>query len=412
MTSSDLSREAQTFHRAVRLIPGPTWTAEAAAATADLPSSEVEGMLRELVDARLLTCPTPGRYAHADTSRSDIRRQRAQPTADRDQALTRALEYYLGAAASADRVLNPGKWHLAPVFDRTPSKEFASRALALEWLEDELGNLRACVRVAHDTGRHALVWQFCEALRNLFMLRKHFQIWEDTHTLGLASAEAIDNNAAQALVLGGLGALRLTRGDADRALELHTTSLGLWERARHRLGQAAALEAAGVCELARNRPGRAQALFAHAYEIHELLNRPRGKALLTRRLGEAARDLGEHEDALGHLTEALGFFTEAEEPYMRARTLAGVATTHLAAGDPGRAGEAAVQAHQISARIGAVAEEAGALVLLADVAHLQGRPRDERGLLSRALELYTRLGSVEAVKVRARLAGGGPDASG
>ena len=51
-------------------------------------------------------------------------------------------------------------------------------------------------------------------------------------------------------------------------------------------------------------------------------------------------------------------------------------------------------------------------VLLADVAHLQDRPRDERGLLSRALELYTRLGSVEAVNVRARLAGGRTDVSG
>ncbi|MGW5877783.1 tetratricopeptide repeat protein [Nocardiopsis terrae] len=411
MTSPDLSPEAHTLHRAVLLIPGPTWTAEAAAATANLPTQEVDGVLRDLVAARHLTCPTPGRYAHTDTSRVDIRRQRAQPTADRDQALTRALEYYLGAAASADRVLNPGKWHLAPVYDRGPVQEFGSRAQAMEWLETELGNLRACVRVAHETGRHTLGWQFCEALRNLFMLRKHFQIWEDTHTLGLASAEAIDDPAAQALVLGGLGALHLTQGDAARALNLHIESLALWERARHRLGQAAALEAAGVCELARNRPGRAQTLFAHAYEIHELLNRPRGKALLTRRLGEAARDLGEHEDALGHLTEALGFFTEAEEPYLRARTLTGVATTHLAAGDPGRAGEAAVQARQIAMRIGAVAEEAGALVLLANVAHLQGRPRDERGLLSRALELYIRLGSAEAVKVRTRLAGDGPGVS-
>lgn len=403
MSSSNLSTEALAFHRVVLLIPGPTWTTEAAAATTNLPSRQVGGMLRDLVDARLLTCPTPGRYAHADISRSDIRRQRAQPSTDRDQALTRALEYYLATAASADRVLNPGKWHLAPVYDQGPGEEFGSRALALDWLEAELGNLRACVRVAHDTGRHNLAWQFCEVLRNLFLLRKHFQIWEDTHTLGLASATAANDSAARALMLGGLGALHLTRGDADRALGLHVESLALWERARHRLGEAAALEASGVCELARNRPDRAQKRFAHAYEIHELLNRPRGRALLTRRLGEAARDLGANEDALGHLAEALEFFTEAEEPYLRVRTLVGVATTHLAAGTPGLAGEAAVQARQIAVRIGAVAEDAGALVVLADVAGLQDRPRDERGLLSRALELYTRLGSVEGVTVRARL---------
>lgn len=403
MTSSNLPVEADDFHRHLLLIPGPTWTIEAAAATTGLPADEVGGLLRDLLDAHLVTCPSPGRYAHTDTSRSDIRRQRAQPTAERDQALTRALEYYLGAAASADRVLNPGKWHLAPVYDRAPGKEFTSRAQALAWLETELGNLRSCVRVAHDTGRHNLVWQFCEALRNLFLLHKHFQIWEDTHALGLASAQAADDTSARAMMLGGLGALHLTRGDADRALELHTESLALWERARHRLGQAAALEAAGVCELARHRPARARVHFMHAYELHELLGRPRGKALLTRRLGEAARDVGEHQDALGHLTAALEFFTEDEEPYLRARTLMGVAATHLATGDHGQAGEAAVQARQIAVRISAVAEEAGALVVLADVAHHQNRPRDEQGLLAQALELYSRLGSVESETLRARL---------
>lgn len=404
MSSSHLSARARTFHRCLLLIPGPTWTAQTAAATADLPVHEVDGLLRELIEAHLLTCPDPGRYAHTDTSRSDIRRQRAQVSADHDQALNRTLKYYLGVAACADRALNPGKWHLAPVYDHAPGKEFASRTQALEWLETELGNLRACVRTANATGRHELTWQFCETLRSVFVLRKHLTVWQDTHTLGLASAQAIGNVQAQALMLGGLGALYLARGDAGQALELHIESLALWERTDHRLGQAAALEASGVCHLARHQPERARALFAQAYDIHEFLGRPRGKALLTRRLGEAARDAGEHQSALAYFTQALEFFAEAEEPYLRARTLIGVSATHLAAGSSDRAGEAAVRARQIAVRIGAVAEEAGALVLLADIAQLQGRPLDEQGLLSRALELYAHVGSPKSVTVRARLA--------
>lgn len=403
MTEPALTDPARMLYQSLLLIPGPTWTAETATATANLPLPETAHLLRELVDAQLLTSPTTGRYAHTDTSRSNIRRQHAQPTAERDQALTRALEYYLATAASADLVLTPGKWHMAPVYNHAPNQEFTSRAQALDWLETELGNLRVCVRVSHDTGRRPLTWQFCEAPRTTFLLRKHFQIWEDTHTLDLASVQAISDTTAQALMFGGLGALHLSRGDADRALELHTESLTLWERARHHLGQAAALEASGVCELARHRPDRARTLFVHAYDIHELLNRPRGKALLTRRLGEAARDLGEHQDALGHFAEALKFFTEAEGPYLRARALAGVATTHLAAGDPDRAGNAAVQVRQLAVRIGAIAEEAGALVLLADVAQCQDRPRDERGLLSRALKLCTRMGPYQAKVIQTRL---------
>lgn len=38
MTSSNLPVEVDDFHRHLLLIPGPTWTIEAAAATTDLPA--------------------------------------------------------------------------------------------------------------------------------------------------------------------------------------------------------------------------------------------------------------------------------------------------------------------------------------------------------------------------------------
>ena len=114
-------------------------------------------------------------------------------------------------AAAADRILNPHRWTLAPVFEREPVRVFTSHTEALDWLSAELPVLRSCVRAAHDSGRHSVCWQLCETLRNLFTLRKHYVAWEESYTVGLASARALADPAAEACML-------LALGDGQRSL--------------------------------------------------------------------------------------------------------------------------------------------------------------------------------------------------
>ncbi|WP_063825736.1 tetratricopeptide repeat protein [Nocardiopsis ganjiahuensis] len=396
---------ARRLYRLLGLLPGRDLTPGAAAALLDSAPAETDDLLSDLVAANLLEETSEGRFRQHDLVRLHARslagteEGRSESTA----ALDRALEYYLTTAAAADRTLNPGRWHLAPVFDRPPRREFGSRSEALEWLESELEVLRVTVRFCESTGRHSLCWQLCEALRNVFMIRKHFDAWEETYTTGLASAEALGDPAAEANMLNALAGLRLSLGEPTVAAELHHRALAAWRRAGHVLGQASSLEGAGVCELARDQPERARLLFEQALAVHTRLGRNRGIALMLRRLGEASRDLDDHAAAVDYFGRALEFFTEDDEPYMRVRTMAGLAATRLAAAEPDHARPLLDGILDLSDRIGARSERAGALVMLADLAESEGRIDEARERLSAALPIYTQLSSPEAARTRSRL---------
>lgn len=401
-----LSPPARRLHRLLGLLPGRDTAPDAAAALAGEDPERTEELLAELVAASLLEETPGGRFAQHDLVRLHAGRRaaREEDPAERERALDRLLHRLLATAAAADRTLNPGRWHLAPVFGEPPVRVFATRARALEWLEGELDVLRACVDLCSRTGRHRWAWEFCECLRNVFTLRKHVDAWEATHLAGLASARALDDPAAQGNVLTALGGLYLTLGDVGRARETHLRALAAWERAGHSLGRASALEDCGVCELARDRPADAVPYFERALEVHTGLGRRRGIALMHRRLGEARRDLGEHDAAAELLGRALEFFTEDAEPYMRTRTLRSLAAVHRAAGRPAAAREALAEVLRIAADIGAPAEEAGARVMSADLAQEEGDTARARELLSRALAIHTALSSPEAAVLRRRLA--------
>ncbi|WP_306367823.1 tetratricopeptide repeat protein [Nocardiopsis sp. CC223A] len=393
------------LHRLLGMLPGRDTTAEAAAALQGCAPERAEELLAELVAASLLEETPQGRFVQHDLVRLHAARRAREedPPTEREQALDRLLLHLLATAAAADRTLNPGRWHLAPVFEEPPVRGFASRREALEWLETELDVLRACVDLCTGTGRHRWAWQFCECLRNVFMLRKHFDAWERTHLAGLASAEALGDPAAQGNVLNALGGLYLTLGDVDRAREIHLRALAEWTRADHRLGRASALEACGVCELARDRPADALPYFERALEIHTDLGRRRGIALLHRRLGEARRDLGDHDAAAEQLGRALEFFTEDADPYMRVRSQVSLAAVHVAAGRPEHAREVLAEVLRLAADIGARAEEARARVMSADLAEAEGDLDRARGLLTEALAIHTELSAPEAGELRRRL---------
>ncbi|GAA1464784.1 tetratricopeptide repeat protein [Nocardiopsis exhalans] len=417
-----LPEPARRLYRLLGTIPGRDLTAEAAAALLDRGTNETEDLLADLVAANLLEETFGERFRQHDLIRLHARSLSGSEQSETEQseeggetgetretgetvtaAVDRLIDYYLHTAAAADHTLNPGRWHLAPVFERAPGTEFGSRREALDWLESELEVLRATVRFCEATGRYSPCWQLCEALRNVFMIRKHFDAWEETYTAGLASAEALADPAAEANMLNALAGLRLSLGEPAVASQLHHRALAAWTRAGHVLGQASSLEGAGVCELAREQPARARALFEQALAIHTRLGRNRGIALMLRRLGEAGRDLDDHAGAVDYFGRALEFFTEADEPYMRVRTLAGLAATHLAAAEPDRARPVLAEILRLSDRIGAQAEQAGALVLLADLAESEGRIDEARELLSTAFPIYTRLSAPEAERTRSRL---------
>lgn len=396
---------ARRMYRLLGLAPGRDLTPDAAGALAGLPVEDAEELLTELLTASLLEEDAGGRLRQHDLTRlhARARAEADESEREREHALDRILDHYLVTAASAAVTLNPGRWCAAPVFAREGLGPFPDRDAALRWLTEELGTLRSCVRTAHTTGRHSVCWQLCEAVRPLFTLHKHFEVWRETHETGLAAAESLGDDAGAGSVLTSLGVLYVTIGDVERAEAAQQRGLAAWMRAGHRLGQASAHEGLGVCDLARGRPEGAYEHFLRAREIHRGLGRLRGETLINRRLGEALRDSGEHEAAIHHLRQAVAGFPAEHEPYQRLRTLAALAETYRAAGASGPAGKVLTEALSLSASTSALHEEARIRTMLAETALEEGRGTEARHQLERALSIQISLGDRKLAHTRALL---------
>lgn len=409
-----LSPGAARAYRLTALIPGPGFDADLAVAVltddvADL-SEAARAALDELADASLLTedvATGAARYHYHDLTRLHAQETGAlAPPAERHAALLRAVTWYLDRAVAADLAVNPGRWHLNPMYEAAAlsPRAHASAAAALDWLESNLAALVATVHAAHDHSMHEQAWMLCEALWSVFVHRKHFGQWIASHLVGLASARAGGDPLPQSRMRVQLGlAFRATRRTGE-AREQFLTALALAREAGHPLSEATALEQIGLADLAEARAGDAIGRFAAARDIHRRLGRQRGVALADRHIGEALRDLGRYDQALLELAEARLQFAALPDQYQEARTLTIAAHTSLLAGRPADAVQPLGQALSIVTGLGSRYEQARVTRFLGDAAAQAGDLTAARDYLRRALDGFEDLGAPEADEVRQELA--------
>ncbi|MDA2803877.1 tetratricopeptide repeat protein [Nocardiopsis suaedae] len=396
------------LYRLLGLHPGPDASPEAAALLTGADRYAAEAGAERLVAASLLH-EHHGRFAFHDLVRLHAREraEAEEPEHERRAAMERLLHGYLRTAVAADTALNPGRWHVGPLYERVGDPAvpaFPDADAALHWLDEELPTLEELVVWAARDGHPAEAWQLCEALWDLFLRRRHHDSWFRTHEAGLAAAEELGDAAARGRMHGALAAAHVSLHRTDEAEHHHREALRAWEEADHELGRASALEGLGVVELVRGASHRAVRHFEGALTVHTALGRDRGIALMRRRLGEALRDAGRPEEAVGHLTWALGHFREAGDRYLQTRALVGLATVHLKTGDLDEAERVLDAALGAAQEARADMETARVLALRGGLEALRGR----RGLavrhLTEALTTYRRLGAVESEGIERRLA--------
>lgn len=410
-----LPRHTARAYRLLALVPGPDFGPELAAAAVAVPVDEGSHLLEALAEASLLEEIGTERFRYHDLVRLHAREcAEAEDTeAERESAIVRSIGWYLYSAVAADLVVSPGRWRLNPMYDsaRVATTAFAGSAEALEWLEDSLPGLLAALRAASDQGLHEQAWQLCEALWGLFMYRKYFRPWIDSHLLGLASARACGDGRAEARMRIQLGYAYYSLRRYGEAADQFTSALALSQQDNHQLGEGTALEQLALIDLRQGRYDEAIEAFARAQTIFEHLGIARGVALMARHIGEAHLGAQRYEQAIGLLLRARAMFASQADAYMEARTLTGLAQAHLLAGRPGAAVELLNEALAIVTGLGARHEEARTRVALADAAALLGEAEQARGHLQVALAIYTRIGAPEADEIRVRLDAPSPGAS-
>jgi tetratricopeptide (TPR) repeat protein len=320
-------------------------------------------------------------------------------------AAVAVLDRYLAGAAAADLTLGPGRWRLAPVYERV--HPLAGRDEAWAWLEDERANLRAAVQAAHARCLDEHAWWLCEALWHFYCLRGLYRDWIDTHELGVASAVRCADPRAEARMRTQLGYALLGRDRAGDAAREFTAARNAARDAGHRRGEEEAAEALGRALLGQERRDEAVGVLETAVRLAEEAGDRRALLSARRQLGRAAGDAGDQDRAMRLLGPLPDDFLTLDPPdrYGRPRALTGLGQAYVRARRPDTAINFFGQALVIMQAERAVERQAGLWCRFADAARVRRDPDAERAALAEALPLYEAVESPRAAAVSARLEG-------
>lgn len=372
-----LSASAARVFRLIGLHPGATFGPHLVAAIADVPLADADRALAELADAYLVAESAGGRLRMHDLIAlyADECVRRVEAPAARAEAVERLIDWYLGIAELASRVLDRGRdqIELAPRHPLVTVPFVADHQGALGFLDGERDNLLPVVRFAAEQGRLGVAWQLTYLLTGFFNSRGRWADRVEICRLGLAAAQRLGDPAAEGLMRSGLGvalvvtrrldealdclypALEIARASGDRRREGHVSNniataygrLRRFDEALEAYLRALAVHRAGDdwlgIALAHNnigttyvRLGQPELSFAHlgqALELARRIDNPRIEAGILFSFGEAYLSQGHLSQALAHFRQGLDIQRAIGDRRHEVDSLHQIGVTLLAHGD-------------------------------------------------------------------------------
>jgi DNA-binding SARP family transcriptional activator/Tfp pilus assembly protein PilF len=443
-----LPTEAARVFRLLGLHPGADCDAHAAAALTAAPLEQATDSLTLLARAHLVHACPPGRYGMHDLLRAYASQlASAEDSADdRQAALTRLFDHYLGSAASAMDLLVPAEQHYRPRIPApgTPAPAMAGRAGARAWLDAHRAILvavvvhaAACGWPGHATRLAATLYRYLEtgghyadavtihsnahraacsagdraakatALTNLGIVRWRQGKYEQAagcHRRALAASREIGDRTGEAIALANLGAVYERQGRPEQAAACHEQALALFRQRGDRSGEARALGNLGSVAVRQGRYEWAVDRYQHALALFRRSGDRPGEASLLPDLGVAYQRQGRYEQAADCYRRALPLLRESGDRTGEAEALNGVGEIMLATGQTEEACVQHAAALTLASQIGDRYERARAHNGLAAAHHITGDAGLARYHRRRALDLYTGLGAPEYGEMRMRLA--------
>jgi DNA-binding SARP family transcriptional activator len=320
-----LDRGQQEFFLHLRLYPGVTIDAYAAAALAGIPLDQAVRQLDALHGEGLLTETGYRRYGMHDLIRRYVADRAAVGLPGRlSEALGRLLDYYQHTAARAGEFLArqaPGSPGLPPIEPAVaPGLPDADTALA--WIRAERSNLLACLDHATRDGQSARVVALTAAIAEL--LRKDGP-WSDAigrHVTAVLAARRLGDQPGLAAALGNLGTSQRLTGDYLAAATALGEALDIYRNLGDQPGLAATLRELGVERYSVGDYPGAERVLKEALAIFRQLGDQRGQASALHDLGDLLRVAGDLPGAGGVLAEALVSYRELGDRRGQASVLA------------------------------------------------------------------------------------------
>jgi tetratricopeptide (TPR) repeat protein/transcriptional regulator with XRE-family HTH domain len=325
---------AQAFRLAGR-HPGRVLDAYNLAALAGSSATDAERALDALTRACLVQPMGQDRYGMHDLLRSYAREVGThQSGAGETTALTRLLEYYLYAAATAVGILFPGWRHRLPQVPEpaTPIPTIASAPAARAWLDSQRPNLVAVTVHAAEHGWPSHATRLSTILFFYFYTGAHASEAFAVHSSAYRIARATNDRAAEAAALNWLSAWDCYLTDYPQAMRRLRQAVSALEDAGDLVGRANALANLGFVEICT---GNGQSAVSHLAESLAVLRGADDKvaeAGVLTNLGVAALRQGRYQEAMDYLDEALALCHKIGEIGSTVHTLANLGEVHLRLG--------------------------------------------------------------------------------
>ena len=388
----------QRFFRRIGVSPCARVSRQSAAALGGSTLAEADRALRALSDHHLLVEVDDGQFRLHDLIRefASVRAEEEDSGSERRQAVGRLLDFYVHAADTADRVLQPFR-HRMPAPVKNPPK--ASPALtttgtAAAWLESEWRNI---LQLAQYAGRHEWKRQCADLTHLLAAFVDISGYWDEAiaaHTLALRAARDLDDEARIARASLELSVASQQTGRHEATLSLAEDAAAIYRSLGDDRGLAEALDQIGLVNQRAARSREALAYFSESGTLYGGATDQHGKAVALSHAGIACWHLGRYPDAMDHLREALSLYRDVGDRRGEAKTLNNLGKMQLHCGYHRDALESYERSLRIFGEIGGAQNQAILYHNIGSVYHYKGSYEKGLGAYRHALAIYRAIGDL------------------
>jgi DNA-binding SARP family transcriptional activator len=395
----ELHRHA--FHL-LTLLDLPDFGSWLAAPLLDVSVDDAEEIVERLVDLRLLDVVGVDSLGRVRYRFHDLvqlfgaeRAGESEPAEAVEVAVSRALASWMALVeAGAERLprvtlgLRP---HMTTTVRLDPRLLEDVRADPTAWLKSETPAVVRAVERAHALGIDEMTTTLIASLLSSpFAARNEFDGWQRTHEVALKAARHSGNEAAEAVVLAGLGQLFYEKDDFTVALD------HFQQAARHAMNVddqatlAVALIGIGTVQRDLAEYAEARGNLARAAELGDQAGDASVVAAACYGIGAVARDHGDLDAADEQLRRSVELYQTVGDRRGEALALRGLGLCHRARGECDEAAELSQQALHILTDVGDLLGASYAAQSLAKADLRRGKFADARAMLTSCLETCVR----------------------
>jgi tetratricopeptide (TPR) repeat protein len=393
-----LEPDHQQLFRRLSVSPCATFTLPVMAALGDCTQAEAEKALGALLDYHLLTSAPGGLHRFHDLIRgyAVTLAGHDDPPAERREAVSRLLDYYLQATDQADRVLYPFRRRMVGPSGLLPAgpSPLTTADDATSWLESEWRNI---LEVARYADRHDWKPQAADLIDRLADFLEISTYWSEAtaaHALALQASRETADPARVARAALALSTMRYLTGEAEASISLAEEAAAIYRAHGDRPGEARALDQVGVAHFRTGRWREAVACFSEARALYQSAEDLQGVAETLGHSGVCGWQLGRHAEAAAQMQEALALYRAVGDRRGEMKVLINLGRVHFFSGLHQEALDAYSEALQGAREIGSALDEAILYQNIGSVHRDTGDHGEALAAYRKALAMYREIGDL------------------